>query len=67
MGIWTNLSAGLRGLFRKRKEEQELDEELRDFLEKSTAEKMRVGMSREAAVRAARLEMVSVPQAGRRT
>lgn len=57
MGIWTNLSAGLRGLFRKRKEEQELDEELRDFLHKSTAEKMRAGMSREAAVRAARLEM----------
>ena len=57
MGIWTNLSAGLRGLFRKRKAEQELDEELRDFLHKSTAEKMRAGMSREAAVRAARLEM----------
>lgn len=57
MGIWTNFSAGLRGLFRKRKEEQELDEELRDFLGKSAAEKMRAGMSREAAVRAARLEM----------
>ncbi len=50
MGIWKTLSAGLHGLFRKREAEQELDEELHDFLEKSTAEKMRSGMGREAAI-----------------
>ena len=57
MGLWTNLSAGLCGLFRKRQAEQELEDELRDFLEKSAAEKMRAGMTREEAHRAARLEM----------
>src|SRR6202166_2385673 len=60
MGLWTSLSAGLRGLFGKRQAERELDEELRDFLEKSAAEKMRSGMSREEAQRAARLEMGGV-------
>jgi putative ABC transport system permease protein len=60
MGLRTNLFAGFRGLFRKGEAEQELDDELGDFLEKSTAEKMRAGMSREKALRAARLEMGSV-------
>jgi putative ABC transport system permease protein len=60
MGLWTNLSGGLRGLVRKHQAEQELDDELRDFLEKSTAEKMRAGMTREKAHRAARLEMGGV-------
>jgi putative ABC transport system permease protein len=57
MGLWTTFSAGIRGLFRKREAEQELDDELRDFLEKSTAEKVRAGMSRDEAHREARLEM----------
>jgi putative ABC transport system permease protein len=60
MPIWTNLSAGLRGLFRKKQAEQEIDDELHDFLEKSTAEKMRAGMTREEARRAARIEMGGV-------
>jgi predicted permease len=60
MGIWKTLSAGLHGLFRKRKAEQELDEELRDYLDRSTAEKMRSGMIREEAMRRARLEMGGV-------
>src|SRR6202140_3083559 len=60
MGLWTNLAAGLRGLFRKRQAERELDDELRDFLEKSAAEKMRAGTTREKAHRAARLEMGGV-------
>jgi len=60
MGLWTNLSAGLRGLFRKRDAERELDDELRDFLDKSTAEKMSAGMTREEAYRAARLEIGGV-------
>jgi predicted permease len=60
MGIWKTLSAGVHGLFRKREAEQELDEELRDYLDKSTAEKMRSGMIREEAMRRARLEMGGV-------
>jgi putative ABC transport system permease protein len=60
LGFWTNLFAGLRGLFRKRQGEQELDDELRDFLEKSIAEKMHGGMTREEAQRAARMEMGGV-------
>jgi putative ABC transport system permease protein len=60
MGLWKNVSAGLRGLFRKRQAEQELDDELRDFLEESIAEKTRSGMTREQAHRAARLEMGGV-------
>jgi predicted permease len=60
MGLWANLSAGLRGLVRKHQAEQELDDELRDFLEKSTAEKIRAGMTREEAHRAARLEIGGV-------
>lgn len=60
MGIWKSLSAGFRGLFRKRQAEQELDEELRDYLDKATAEKMRSGMRREEARRTARLEMGGV-------
>ena len=60
MGLWTNISGGVRGLFRKRAREKELDDELRDYLEKSTAEKMRVGMTREEAFRRARIEMGGV-------
>ena len=60
MGIWKTLSAGVHGLFRKRKAEQELDEELRDYLDKSAAEKMRTGMTRDEAMRRARLEMGGV-------
>lgn len=60
MGTWKNLSSGLRGLFRKKRVEQELEEELNDFLEKAAAEKMRAGMTREEAFRRARLEMGGV-------
>jgi len=60
MAVWREFSAGIRGLFGKRRVEQELDDELRDFLEKSTVEKMRAGMTREEAHRAARIEMGGV-------
>lgn len=52
-----NLGSGLRGLFCKERVEREMDEELRGYLEAAAAEKMRRGMSREEAVRAARIEM----------
>src|SRR5580698_8437474 len=58
--MWTNLWGGIRGLFGKKRVEQEMDDELRDFLEKSTVEKMRGGMTREEAQRAARMEMGGV-------
>ena len=58
--MWTNLWGGIRRLFRKPRAERELDEELRDFLEESAAEKMRGGMTREEAWRAARMEMGGV-------
>ena len=58
--MWTNFWSGIRGLFGKRRAEQEMDDELRDFLEKSAVEKMRAGMTREEAQRAARLEMGGV-------
>jgi putative ABC transport system permease protein len=60
MGLWKNLSAGLRGLFGRKRVEQELDDELRDYLEKSAEEKMRKGMMREEAFRKARSEMGGV-------
>ncbi|MGC2816470.1 MAG: ABC transporter permease [Candidatus Acidiferrum sp.] len=60
MAIWTNLIKGIRGLFGKKQSEQELDDELRDFLEKAAAENMRAGMTREEAFRRARLELGGV-------
>jgi putative ABC transport system permease protein len=57
MALLRNLVGGLRGLFRKERVESEMDEELRGYLEAATAEKMRRGMSKEEALRAARIEM----------
>jgi predicted permease len=49
--------AGLRGLLRQPKVDAELDEELCQYLELIVVEKMKNGMSRDDAVRAARLEI----------
>jgi putative ABC transport system permease protein len=57
MALLPNFLGGLRALFRKEQAEQELTEELRDYLEHAVEEKMTAGMSREDALRAARLEM----------
>ncbi len=51
---------GLRALFHKQEVEQEMDEELRGFLDAAAKEKMRSGMSQEEARRAARVEMGSL-------
>jgi len=59
MALLRNLGAGLRGLFRKEQVEREMDEELRGYLDAAVNEKMRRGMSREEAMRAARIEMGS--------
>ena len=57
MAFFRNLSGGMRSLFQKESVEQELDEELREFVDASAAEKMRAGMNREQAFRQARMEM----------
>jgi len=59
MKLIRNFIAGLRALFGKRKANAELDEELRAYVEASAAEKMKSGMARDAALRAARLEIGS--------
>jgi len=46
----------LRSLFRKKQVKQELDEELRGFMEMAAEEKVKQGMSRKDALRAVRLE-----------
>ena len=60
MSILRNLMSGLRTLFRKKQVEKEMDEELRGYLDAAVKEKMRSGMNREQALRAARVEMGSV-------
>jgi predicted permease len=60
MGLLTRAMGGFRGLFRKTRVEQELDAELREFLETGIEQKMRTGMSRAEAVRGARMELGSV-------
>jgi predicted permease len=59
MALIRKLTAGLRTLFGKQKSDAELDEELRNYLDAAAAQKMKNGMSREQAVRTARLEMGS--------
>jgi putative ABC transport system permease protein len=60
MSILRNLTIGLRALFHKDEVEQEMDEELRGYLDAAVKDKMRLGMSHEQALRAARLEMGSL-------
>ena len=60
MSLVRNIASGLRRLFRKGRIEGELDEELRGFLEMAAEEKIRQGMSRKDALRAARLERGNV-------
>ena len=60
MTILSRVIGGLRGLFQKNRAEQELDDELREYLERLTDDNMSRGMSRDAAVRAARVEIGSV-------
>ena len=54
------LIGGIAALFRQRRVEQELDDELNAYLEIAIEEKMQRGMSREAATRTARVEFGSV-------
>jgi predicted permease len=60
MGLIKVIGGGLRALFRKQQVERELDEELRAYVETAVEQRMQAGMSREQAVREARLEMGSM-------
>jgi predicted permease len=55
-----SIVAGLRALFHKQEVEQEMDEELRGYLDAAAKEKMRSGMGPAEAQRAARVEMGSM-------
>src|SRR6476646_1610815 len=57
MTLINRLSTGLGRLFRRTREEQDMDEELREFLEASIERKTQAGMTRDAAMRAARREL----------
>src|SRR5436190_3135971 len=60
MAFLSRLIGGLRGLFQKTRVEQELDDELRAFLETAVEQKVRSGLNPEEAARAARIELGSV-------
>src|SRR5262249_16203841 len=59
--------SGLRALLRKDHEERNLDDEIRQFLEADVSDRMRSGMSREDALRAARAHMGSLEAVKDRT
>ena len=60
MSFLRNLMCGLRALFRKTQMEQDMDEELRAYLNAAVQEKIHAGMGQEDALRAARVEMGSL-------
>jgi putative ABC transport system permease protein len=60
MSRLSRLTRGFRGLLRRTQVEQEMDEELRSYLEAAAAENRRAGMSPEEATRAARVAFGSV-------
>ena len=60
MAIVQRFIGGLKGLLRSRRVEQDLDEELRAYLDSSVEAKVRAGMTPEDARRAARVELGSI-------
>lgn len=59
MPLLKKLVAGASALLRKKQLQEELDEELRNFIDEATDSKMRAGMTREQALRSARVQMGS--------
>jgi predicted permease len=59
MGLLNNFARGIHSLFHRERIEREMDDELRGFVDASTADKLRRGMPAEQAARAARIEMGS--------
>ena len=60
MPLVRRLIAGFHALFRKARVEQELDEELRGFLDAAVEDKLRAGLKPNDAGRAARMELGSI-------
>jgi hypothetical protein len=60
MSMLTRFTGGLRALFRTSRVEAKLDDELRGFLAASVEERMRAGLTRAEAVRAARVQLGSI-------
>jgi hypothetical protein len=60
VALFTRVRNDFCALFHKTRVERDLDAELREFLDTAVEQKMRGGMSREKALRAARLELGSV-------
>ncbi len=59
MAILRSLARGIRALFHRDQRNREIGEELRSYLDAAVAEHMRRGMSREDALRAARVDVGS--------
>ena len=60
MVLIRKLIMGLRALFQKKQVEQDMDEELHGYLDAAAKDKVRTGMTKEQALRAARVEMGSL-------
>ena len=60
MSLWRQLSHGRRALLNRSAVDRDLDEEIRDYIERATAAHIDRGLSPAAARRAVRLEMGSV-------
>ena len=63
MSLFHAIWRGLRNLVSRATFERELDDELRDYLERATAEHLRAGTSLPEAARAARRELGSIEAA----
>src|SRR5271163_3761966 len=59
MGLFRNLINGVEALIHKERRGQEVEEELRSYLEADVEEKMRRGMNREDALHAAKVDIGS--------
>src|SRR5688500_14836393 len=57
--LFNRIAGGLRALFVLTRDERELDDELRGYLAAAAEQHVRAGLSREAATRAARIELGS--------
>jgi putative ABC transport system permease protein len=60
MTLFNRILGGLRALFARTHDERELDEELRGYLDAAIERHLNAGLSREAATRAARIELGSM-------
>jgi predicted permease len=60
MKLFASLRWLLKSLFHRSRLERDMDEELRDFVEQRAAAKMQTGLTRQQAVREARMEMGSM-------